>query len=261
MQITYKNHNGMTLVEIMVVLVIIGLMFSGVVLGIGSLEKERLRSSVMDVASAFRYAYTQSAITGKGYRIVLDLDNNLFYLEEAEPGRVLISEEEDDLEEDEPQNEESNPEVKKEDTESKTTLNDLLSYAQLFTLSKIEQSQDVDMNLLNQLLSIDLQHLAEDNTPRYKRPRFHRAKERLGKNQPLEDGIEFKKVYATHYKYPKEEGKAYIYFFPGGDAEHAVVQLMAPSGIIHSVEVLPLTGEIKTHDIPIELEDYGEEVE
>ena len=259
MERKYKkdSHKGMTLVEIMVVLVIIGLMFSGVIFGMGSLEKERLRSSVMSIAAAFRFAYAQSAITGKGYRIVLDLDNNLFYMEEAEPGRILISEDEDE----EKEEEEYQVDVEKEAKNSGIDLETLMLQAQDMAFNKAQQKQNIDMDLLNQITNIEVGKPGEDDTPRYKRPRFHKAKGKAGQKHPLEQGIEFEKIYATHYKYPKEEGKAYIYFFPGGDAEHAVVQLRTGSGIIHSIEVLPLTGEIKTYDIPIELEEYGEEVE
>jgi len=257
MEKALKNR-GFTLVEIMVVLVIIGLMFSGLVLGMGALEKERLRSSTLKLASAFRYAYSQSAITGKGYRVVIDLDRNIFYLEEAEPGRILISEEDEEEEESE---EESIPNIEEEVKNSGVDLENLLFQAQELALNRAENKENIDMDLLSQLTSIDLGNFEEGDTPRYRLPRFHRAKGKAGLPQSLEPGIEFEKVYALHYKYPKEEGKAYIYFFPGGDAEHAVVQLRSRKGLIHSVEVLPLTGEVKTYDTPMELEEYGEEVE
>ena len=48
-----------------------------------------------------------------------------------------------------------------------------------------------------------------------------------------------------HVEGPLEQGKGAVHFFPGGVAEHAVVQLSDGGDTIYSVEILPLTGRAK----------------
>lgn len=246
----------------MVVVAIMGLMVGGLMIGAGSLEREKLVSSTMEIASAFRFAYSQSAITGKGIRIVIDLNNNSFSLEEAEPGRVLLTKEGEESEEEEEQEAQDSlqmDDIGEELKKGGVDLDLVMQSAQQAAFQKADKDENVDMNLVNQLTDSSGQGINLEDVPRYKRPRFQPMKGKAGQSHKLEDGIEFEKVYTTHNITPIEEGKAFIYFFPGGEAEHCVVQIRTSEGIIHSVEVFPLTGEVKIEDIPIELEDSYEE--
>ena len=62
----------------------------------------------------------------------------------------------------------------------------------------------------------------------------------------LPDGIKFASVQSTHDAAPKTDGKSYLYFWPGGQTERAVIELgasRATSRADHlSVQVSPLTG-------------------
>ena len=57
----------------------------------------------------------------------------------------------------------------------------------------------------------------------------------------------------------RERGKGYIYFWPGGQSEHAVVQLVDNADHVYSVEVHPLTGRARIYPYAYEPEELNEE--
>ena len=62
----------------------------------------------------------------------------------------------------------------------------------------------------------------------------------------LPKGVFFKDVYAEHQYAPVSDGKAFLYFFPQGYAEHAVIHLRDTKDENHfSLEVNPVTGGVK----------------
>lgn len=75
----------------------------------------------------------------------------------------------------------------------------------------------------------------------------------------LPSGIQFWLLDTTHQEQPIREGHAYLYFFPGGQTEAAVVQLRisnADDGEKYgfmSVHVSPLTGKTKIHKGRVDL--------
>jgi general secretion pathway protein H len=92
--------------------------------------------------------------------------------------------------------------------------------------------------------------------PQAPRARFGAVKA-LGFNDPdtsggrsLGKGVKFRKVETGHSVDGQTTGKAYLYFWPGGQTERASIQLVAKgaedldSGI--SILVSPLTGRVKT---------------
>lgn len=65
----------------------------------------------------------------------------------------------------------------------------------------------------------------------------------------------FKDVFAEHQSGPISEGKAYVYFFPQGYAERAVINLRDAKDESHfSVSVAPLTGEVAIEREYVEME-------
>ena len=49
------------------------------------------------------------------------------------------------------------------------------------------------------------------------------------------------------------DGVGYLYFFPLGYTEHAIIYLAEEGGHVYSVEVAPLTGKVTVHDERIEV--------
>jgi general secretion pathway protein H len=97
--------------------------------------------------------------------------------------------------------------------------------------------------------------------PATPRPTFKAVVEQgFGKGpKPLPNGIEFRSVETAHDDVARTEGRAYLYFWPGGQTERAVVQLRIGAredddGTL-SLVVSPLTGKVavKTGVVPLKL--------
>jgi general secretion pathway protein H len=262
----------MTLMEIMVVVFIVALIMTGMALGIGNLTHQRLKSSAVSVAAAVRAAYSRAATTGHTVRIVFDIDAGTFWTEEAEAGRVLLDREDrgDEEEEEEEEGEEGAGTGSGSGTGPGSPLDlgalgggDPLAALmgggdaeQMLEAAKGAVREDLgkslDLDVLGQLSSAGLAATSDLETPRYRRPRFGAAPGKQGQVTTLNKGVTFVSVYTSHRDRPAEEGKAYLYFFSGGMTELAVIQLQDGAGYVNSVEVHPLTGRCRMHNVPYE---------
>ncbi|MFO0626542.1 MAG: prepilin-type N-terminal cleavage/methylation domain-containing protein [Polyangiales bacterium] len=85
----HPRERGMTLLEIMVVMLIAGMMMSSAVMGFGAVRRGRLRAGAAHLASAFRFAYVHALSTGRPTRVVLPLNDNRVWIEDTEEAHVL----------------------------------------------------------------------------------------------------------------------------------------------------------------------------
>lgn len=92
---------GVTLVEIMIVIVIIALAASGVVYSVGALTRTKLRSASMRVMAAARFARHRALTQGRTVRVVLDLDGEAMGIEESDARVTLVRDGADDEGDDE----------------------------------------------------------------------------------------------------------------------------------------------------------------
>ena len=89
------------------------------------------------------------------------------------------------------------------------------------------------------------------------------VKDSLLKKRELKRGIKLSGVMTTHQKDVREDGKAYIYFFPNGFVEKALIYL-TDGGREFTLETQPLTGRVRVHPERIKVssdfdreEEYG----
>jgi general secretion pathway protein H len=259
-----RSAAGMTLIEMMVVTLIMALVMTGLSLGLGSLTRQRLRSSALSVAAAVRTAYGRAAATGHTVRLVIDLDSHSFWAEEAEGGRVLLSADDNDEPEDEDEAEGEETSGGFSNASSAGVQADLMSQvlgadpSQLLSMAQgaaegeLGAGTDTDFMAKLTAAGSDAAKQLEGQTPRYRVPRFEPLKGRLGRKNGLEKGVVFASVMSEHRDHPAEEGRAALYFFPRGTTELAVVQLRDVNGFVNSVEVHPLTGRCRIHNVPYE---------
>lgn len=248
----------MTLIEMMVVVLIMAGVMTGMALGLNSLTRQRLKSSAVNISAAVRMAYSRAATTGHTVRIIFDIENRVYYGEEAEAGRVLLSrDDEENLDgEDEGEGTVTNATSATVQADALAGLlgsdpTQLMSAAR--GAAESDMGSDMDFELLGQLGQMGQAAAAKmGETPRYRVPRFAALPGRLGKQQPLPEGVYFESVYTWHRESPALEGKAALYFFSGGRTELAVIQLRDEDGFVNSVEVHPLTARCRIHDVPYE---------
>jgi general secretion pathway protein H len=74
---------------------------------------------------------------------------------------------------------------------------------------------------------------------------------------PLPRGVRFRSFQAGHDDNPREKGRGYLYFWPGGLTERASIQIHVGDSNadddVLSLEVSPLTGKVHVKNGPVAL--------
>lgn len=267
-----RRQRGMTLIEVMVVLVIIAAAVSGVALGTGAITASDMRSSAQTLVAASRFAYSRAVTQGVTARLVLDFEKRTVQVQET-TGRVVLQR--DDAtgsglhREDAP---ELDPDAGEGDVAAPSTMPALAGDALGLGLGSGDPGAGgAAGGLLGGLLGGGLgggisdpflaaiaEGSAGDVTggkAGYKGPRFGPSEGESGEPRELEGEIAFRKVFSPHEKEPRDGGRAYVYFFPRGVTEHAIIQLTdngEEKENVYTVEIHPLTGRAVIHDEEIE---------
>jgi general secretion pathway protein H len=202
-----RRTRGLTLVEVLITVTVIALISGSVMLGMGAVTSARLKRSAALLAGAVRVAYAHANAKSKPVRLVFDFEERMIVLEES-TGDLLVER------------------------------NDRAGGAAAATEAEKAATAEADAILKG---------------PRAPRPSFEPAKaygfnpekDRPGKE--LSSGVRFLQVETGHQDEPVTEGRAYLYFWPGGQTEHAAIQLSLGGGetedAVMTVLVSPLTGK------------------
>jgi general secretion pathway protein H len=188
---------------------LVGLLAGSLLFGKNMLVGTRMRASATLIVSGVRYGMTRANATGKPTRLVLDFDKKQLAIEEASSSLMLREKSED-------------PSAGAEPATDKET----------------KARADADRIL---------------EGPRAPRPRFSKlsgvkgAVAEFSLGRPLGEGVELVLVRTEHDSEPLHDGRAYIYFWPGGTTERAVVQLKKAGDkeVALTVSLSPLTGRAK----------------
>jgi general secretion pathway protein H len=217
-----RTNGGFTLIEVIMVVAIIAVVVTGATFGLGAITRTRLRSAAFKVTSAARFAYTRSLTQGTTTRLHFDFEKNTMAIEETATPVTLATAE--DLE---------------SDTGDAVDPWELAKSRLEEPLSPIEPSSPFGpiTNASGKVL------------------RRYTAK-------PVGDDISIHALITPHDLEPRTEGEGSVYFFPGGVAEQAVIQLSDSSETVYSVEIHPLTGNARIHNFAYEpLDELGDEGE
>lgn len=269
----------MTLIEMMVVIFIAALIVGGAAFSLGATAQVSLRSSCWTLASAVRFAYSHAVTQGMTTRLVMDFESGTYYLEET-GGRVVLNRED-----------ETGEGLKREgdlpdgglpassllDSKMNSIGSALGSGGTMGTglgggaaglmgmgLGGLGTSgTDGEGGMLSMMEGLSggritdpflaaMQTGFSGNPAGYRRPKFNALSGRRGEKRELEGNAKFQKVYTPHSPHPIEEGKAFIYFFPGGVTEHSIIQVSDGDERIYSVEIHPITGRAVIHTEEVE---------
>ena len=273
------RQSGLTLIEVMVVLVIVALATTGIALGVGAVTRADLRSSASTLVAASRFAYSRSVTQGLTTRIVLDFNARTIQVQET-TGRVVLQR--DDAtgsglhREDAP---DLDPDAGADDVAAPVMMpagsgnaaGDALGLSGDMSAGGMTSTGGgllgglmggmTSGQITDPFLAALARGASGDVTggkAGYRGPKFQPAEGKSGEPRELSGDSGFLKVFSPHERQPREDGKAYIYYFPGGVTEHTIVQLTdgdEENPHIYSVEIHPLSGRAQVHDFELEPEE------
>lgn len=202
-------ERGLTLIEIVIAIALIAVLSGSLLFGKNMLVGSRVKGAATLLVSAVRFGLTRANATGKPTRLVIDLDKKQLSIEEAASSSML-----------------------REKGKDQTGGADAATAAEAKARAEAERIVE---------------------GPRAPRPHFSKlsnvtgAIEELAQGRALGDGVEIVRVRTEHDDDYVDEGRAYIYFWPAGTTERAVVQLKKAGDKEASLTVVlsPLTGRAK----------------
>jgi general secretion pathway protein H len=218
---------GFTLVEILVVIALIAVLAGTVVSGTGMIAGNRMRAAAGLVITAARLAVTRSNTTGHPVRLVFDMDDSRLLMEETADRMLRV----------------------KETADEKTTGGssggaDPATVAEKESLAYADGIVKGPKAPRAKFTAIPLSSADTDGT----------------KGRELGRDVRFRLVQTEHDFKPKDKGRAYLYFWPGGGTERAVIQVERKgSDDVLSVLVSPLTARAKIERGKVDLQAPHEE--
>jgi type II secretory pathway pseudopilin PulG len=217
---------GFTLLEVGIALVLIGLMIAVAVPSLNAVTGARLKESVNLMGGAIRDTYARTALLGRSTRLVLDLEQQAWWIEESE-GVARVK-----------------PIKLQADRDGKVALD-----------AKDERLEDIDEG------TTDARDLAKVSL--LSGPAFKPVDGEFGKPQKLPSEVRFKSVWIEHLDDKVSGGVAALYFYPGGFTEDALITLTddEQGERTMTLVVQPLTGEVFVENeeprVPSQVEDDG----
>ena len=199
----------MTLLELVIAIALIGLLSGSLLFGRNALVGTRVKSAATLMVSSVRFGLARANATGKPARLVIDFDKKQLSIEEASGSLML-----------------------REKSEDQT------GGAEPATVAENKARAEADRII---------------EGPHAPRARFSKlsgvkgAIEELSNGRALGDGVELVQVRTEHDEEVIKEGRAYIYFWPGGTTERAIIQLKKAGDKESALTVVlsPLTGRAK----------------
>ena len=254
------RQRGMTLIEILIVLLIIGLIMWSASMSMGAASQAEVVRTTNQLASTIRFAYDRARFTGYYYRIHVDFQQRTFQLQKAEDAMYLPATNRD---------------------------GEILQVDQKKLEDRVKRDQQAAEAYYSSIAAAvfgagdagDPYAVAKKDVPRRRPPLFEafETDQTLGDlGQPIQfpDGVEILSVQTDADPEPITSGEADLYFFPRGQTQLAAIQLkgkpklgdrlIGEDDIEYTILVQPLTGKVTVEAGLVDLElpqlvDKGED--
>lgn len=205
----------MTLIEVLIVMALMGLILSAVVLGSGQLSSSKMRHTSTMITGAIRVAFARATSTSKTVRLVMDFEESQIWLEEGDQPHLTQSKDESGT-----------------GGAAAATQEEREALAESGRILKGPTAPRTSFK------EIDAMGLAASAPGK-----GHKA---------LDSNIKFRRVQTAHDFEERKSGRAYLYFWPGGQTERASIQLRVGSDDDENravtLLVSPLTGKVTVKD-------------
>jgi general secretion pathway protein H len=178
----------MTLIEVLIVMGLMALILGAVVVGSGQRNSAKLHHSATMITGAIRVGFSRASATSKTVRLVMDFEANELWLEEGDQPHLVQSK-------------------------------DLTGTGGASAATAAEQQALAESSRILKGPPIPKATFKEIDA-------MGVAASEPGKgHKPLDGGITFRQIQSQHDDSPRKEGRAYLYFWPGGNTERSAIQL------------------------------------
>lgn len=206
-----NNQRGFTLFELIVAIAVVGLMVGIVVTQANDWFDTNIKSATNKLSSTIRYLHDKASTQNLYIRLVFDFEKNNYWVEATTEQFLLTTKEIEKAEELEKEKEE------KEGEEEEVTIES----------EEGGEGEEETVTLVK----------------KYRTPEFGAVDEFLLKPVGLPDGVFIKDIYTSHDEGPVSAGQAFIYFFPNGYIEPAIINLRDENDEVNfSIEINPIIG-------------------
>ncbi|MCC7073146.1 MAG: prepilin-type N-terminal cleavage/methylation domain-containing protein [Deltaproteobacteria bacterium] len=206
-------RRGFTLLEILIAMVLLSLLIAVAVPALGALSGAELRSQAGLLTGAVRDTYARTALQGRSSRLVMDVEKNAWWIEEAAVVARLHA--------------------------TKLTA-DRDGKAKLDPVD--ERIEDIDADTDDEAERAKLELLAP--------PPFSPVEGEAGQPHVLPGDVHFSSIWTEHLDDKVQGGQVALYFFPGGFTEEAIITLAddEKGESTLTLVVSSLTGEVDIVD-------------
>ena len=204
-----ENARGFTLLEIGIAIVILSLLIAVAVPAMGALSGARLQEESRVLGGVIRDNYARTALAGKSTRLVIDMQEQAYWIEDA-PAVARVHREKLEA-----------------DREGKAALDPV-----------DRRIEDIDKDTQDEGQRTRLELLAPTQ--------WAPAENDYGKPHKLNEDVHFKKMWVEHLDEAVSAGQVALYFFPGGFTEEAHITLTDDEDGERTVTLVvsSLTGEV-----------------
>lgn len=229
---------GMTLIEIMIVIVLIATIMTVAAFGLGYLGRADVSAQALKFSSTVRYVFNLAATSNKTLQMKIDMDNQTLTVEELAVQGGLSEEDFQGT------TMRSSEDAERKRRERLSRLNtDRARADELNAQAKRKIIVDDDEERKYRLDDEDKEFAALERTKL-------EGSFVSGDDTELTQGVYFIAVMTSHHIEEQSEGIATINFFPSGFVERAVIFIgdenaknNEENGLIYSVVINPLTGQ------------------
>lgn len=242
MKCCVASRRGLTLVEIVVVMAVIGMLLSMSTIAVKAITGVDLKAASRKVAANMRWTYNSAAIAGVHYRMVIDLDNGTYETEIADK-RFLLAQSKRQGARGDDRNNASN--LEEDELGDRKQVEE-----EPRSQESAEDGDDFDSNEEGG----STYSFAGDYDAGKQTIAFTKVTDRIIKETQLPDGLKFAGVFTSHQQDLYTEGTATINFFPNGFAEPALILLSEKKDdeLYWQLHLHPLTGRVKITKFPQE---------
>lgn len=226
----HRAQRGLTLIEISIAIIIVAMLFSAAVMGIGSITGAKAKGAAGELAGTIRSLYDSAALRGKTCRLVFEIpdpkneEEPTKYHAECAEGAVTTSRDRDTALREENRERE-------QDSRSRGTGASGGDTRRSYIASSSSDTPTADELLEGEQARVESAARFSSYTSEEVPPRELPSDVRIS-------------VWTRQQREPVESGVAYLYFFPQGYTEKAHVYVQQGDNV-WTLDVQPLTGKVQ----------------